>query len=178
METEEKDPTLAAFEAVQAALRPLDPTARGKVISAVSALLEIAGVAAPVLDQPQRATPSRPVSLIELMQQKSPGTSAQRITLFAYYRDRHEGKLRFERNDLKDYFAKAKLAPPGNFDRDFVEAVRNGWIHEDGAESYVTSKGIEAVEAGFPGLRKYSKPTRKKAKKASPTKGRTRKPSA
>jgi hypothetical protein len=51
----------------------------------------------------------------------------------------------------------AKEKPPRNYDRDFVEAVKKGWIHEDGAESYITSKGIEAVESGFAGERKYTK---------------------
>jgi hypothetical protein len=35
----------------------------------------------------------------------------------------------------------SREAPPANFDRDFVEAVKRGWIHEDGDNSYITSKG-------------------------------------
>ena len=62
-----------------------------------------------------------------------------------------------------------RLAPAGNFSRDFADAVRAGWIHEDGAESYLTTKGIEAVETGFEGERKYSSAKKKRA----PTKGRT-----
>ena len=27
--------------------------------------------------------------------------------------------------------------------------MKNGWIHEDGGESYLTSRGVEAVESGF-----------------------------
>jgi hypothetical protein len=100
----------------------------------------------------------RPVSLIELIKEKNPTTNAQRIAFFAYYREKHEDIQRFERDDLKPYFAKAKLPPPSNYDRDFVEGVKKGWIHEDSADSYLTSKGVEAVEASFPGERKHTKP--------------------
>jgi hypothetical protein len=123
---------------------------------------------------------ARPLSINELVQEKSPsGTNAQRIALFAYYRDKHEGISRFTRDDLKVYFAKAKEQPPRNYDRDFVEAVKKGWIHEDGADSYVTSKGIEAVESGFEGERKYKKrPGRPRkagaAKSATRRRGKTR----
>jgi hypothetical protein len=51
----------------------------------------------------------------------------------------------------------AKEPPPKNYPRDFNETVRRGWIHEDGTESYITSKGIEAVEAGFPPEAKANK---------------------
>ncbi len=91
------------------------------------------------------------------MQQKRPATNSQRIALFAYYRERYDGLARFARNDLLSYFSKAKEKPPANYDRDFVEAVKRGWLHEDGADSYITSRGIEAVEAGFPGERKYER---------------------
>lgn len=67
---------------------------------------------------------------------------------------------RFNRSDLKDYFGKAKEQPPMNYDRDFVEAAKKGWIHEDADDSYITSKGIEAVESGFTGERKYKQRTR------------------
>ena len=99
------------------------------------------------------------------MNEKRPGTNAQRIAAFAYYRERTESNPRFSRADLELYFQKAKLAPAGNYGRDFAEAVRAGWIHEDGAESYLTTKGIEAVESGFEGERKHS--TGKKKKSAS-----------
>lgn len=173
MPATKKDPEISALEAVHMALKPLDREARRKVLASVYALLEISGVELMVQppmrqDQPTGGTRSteptlrgpstRPVALVELMQEKAPGTNAQRIALFAYYRDKHEGLSRFERNDLRTYFAKAKEQPPTNYDRDFVEAVKKGWLHEDGKDSYITSKGIEAVEAGFPGERKYTKP--------------------
>lgn len=82
---------------------------------------------------------------------KQPVTNAQRLALFAFYRERMENLPRFARNDLELYFAKAKEPKPGNFDRDFTNAVKEGWIHEDGSDSYLTSRGVEAVEAGFGG---------------------------
>jgi hypothetical protein len=88
---------------------------------------------------------------VELVQQKQPATNPQRIAVFAYFREKIEGLQRFAKDDLKVYFSKAKQPPPQNFDRDFRKAVAVGWIYEDGADSYLTSKGLEAVEAGFDG---------------------------
>ncbi len=172
MATKKEDAALKAFKVVYAALRALDATDRQKVLSSLFALLEIppvtpsgAPLSAPARESPGTAhstiqPSSRPLSLVEMIQEKKPGTNAQRIAVFAYYRERHEGQSRFGREDLRAYFAKAKLAPAGNYDRDFVEAVKKGWVHEDGTESYLTSKGIEVVESGFQGERKvnYSRP--------------------
>lgn len=168
-----RDPEIGALEAVHAALKSLSAEERLRVLASVYALLGIHGPDPSPLPQSRTRLPVpietnegsmtaprsgvRPVSINELVQERGPGTSAQRIALFAYYRDKHEGLSRFSRDDLKGYFAKAKEQPPTNYDRDFVEAVRKGWIHEDGADSYITSKGFEAVESGFAGERKYTK---------------------
>src|SRR5207244_1843172 len=91
--TEKKDPEISALEAVHAALKPLDPQARRKVLTSVEALLEIApqeiGQVQPALAEPgvTRSVPvptsqrpsMRPLSLVELMQDKQPHTSAQKI---------------------------------------------------------------------------------------------------
>jgi hypothetical protein len=109
------------------------------------------------------------MSLNELINEKKPGTSAQFIALFAYYRERYEGLPRFSRNDIESYFSRAKEKPPKNYDRDFVESVKKGWIHEDADDSYLTSKGTEVVESGFAGERKYLSPgkhIRRKQKKS------------
>lgn len=183
MADKKRDPKIDALESVHAALKPLSADERGRVLASVYALL---GMSAPatgaapappirsVPPSPPEPTPrtqqARPLGITELVREKSPGTNAQRIALFAYYRDKHEGIPRFTRDDLSAYFAKAKEQPPKNYDRDFVEAVKKGWIHEDGAESYVTSKGIETVESGFAGERKYTKrPGR--PRKTAPTAG-------
>lgn len=174
MPEKKQDPEIEALQSVHAALKPLSADERTRVLMSVYALLGINGPSAgsipsavlrsvmpPGPDMQPLATggrsQARPLSIIELIQEKSPGTNAQRIALFAYYRDKHEGISRFARDELKTYFAKAKEQPPTNYDRDFVEAVKKGWIHEDGADSYVTSKGIEIVESGFDGERKYTK---------------------
>ena len=166
MAEKNRDPHIVALEAVHAALKDLDAAGRKKVLSSVFALLEVEGLLQPhlghtsqplVSEERPTPTPSRPVALVELIQEKQPGTNAQRIALFAYYREKYESLPRFSRDDLKLYFSRAKEAPATNYDRDFVEAVRKGWIHEDGTDSYLTSKGVETIESGFEGERKYSK---------------------
>lgn len=162
-----RDPHIVALEAVYTALKDIDATGRKKVLSSVFALLEVEGLPQPQLrrlgqplvseERPTPTTSARPVSPVELIHEKQPGTNAQRIALFAYYREKYESLPRFARDDLKTYFPKAREAPAANYDRDFVEAVRKGWIHEDGADSYLTSKGVEVIESGFEGERKYSK---------------------
>src|SRR5215813_9362071 len=162
-----KDPEVSALEAVHAALKPLKPDARRKVLASVSALLQIAADASivrsgerPTHMPPPRAegtvsvSAPRPMSLVELVSEKRPGANPQLLALFAYYREKSEGSSRFSRDDLRPYFAKARIPPPANFSRDFSEAVKKGWIHEDGDESYLTSRGLEAVEAGFQGATK------------------------
>jgi|SRR2546422_5881190 len=176
MPSEKKDPEIIALEAVHGALRSLDPVSRRRVITSVEALLEISPSTSSTLQprqsqpspdertsaqtQTQRAAVARPLSIIELVQEKRPSTNAEKIALYAYYRERHEGLQRFARTDLHSYFSKAREKPPANFDRDFVEAVKKGWIHEEDSESYLTSKGIEAIESGFPSEGRAPKPSK------------------
>lgn len=179
MPEKKQDPVISAVEAVHRALEPLDSETRRKVLDSIYALLDVAGPK-PSGAQIQTGQQSgisrvhevpvkpgaRPMSLIEVMREKNPATSTQRIAVFAYYREKYEGIARFSRDDIEAYFARAKLAPPANYGRDFVNAVKEGWIHEDGAESYLTSRGIEAVESGFAVERVPSKPSRKRPKAA------------
>ncbi len=165
MTDKSKDPQIAAIEAIYTALKVLEPAGRRRVLASVAALLDVEGGTAlgtiqsdgSAARQSGRQAVGRPMSLVELVQEKRPGTNSQRIATYAYFREKHEGLPRFNREDLETYFAKAKEPPAGNYDRDFVEAVKKGWIHEDGAESYLTSKGLEAVEAGFEGEIKRSR---------------------
>jgi hypothetical protein len=150
-----------AVQAVFDALEPFDDAARNRILQSAASLLGTAlpaGVAsanAPAhsvgSSLPQARSSDRPLSPVELLQQKQPATNAQRIAVFAYFRDKVEGLARFAKDDLRGYFAKAKQPAPQNFDRDFRQAVSLGWIYEDSADSYITSKGLEAVEAGFGG---------------------------
>lgn len=183
---ESQDTVIGAVAAVHAALKDLDPEDRRRVLASVGALLgvptESAGDAGarppsnlPPGGQQEPATRSgRRLSLIELMQEKSPSTNAQKITLFAYYRDKHENKPRFSRDDLKMYFSVAKESPPANYDRDFVNAVKSGWVHEDGDDSYITSKGLEVVESEFAGERKTTR-KRSRARKSTTRKSGAKK---
>jgi hypothetical protein len=191
MAPEKRDKTIAALEAVHTALKGLSATERQRVLASVYALLEIsassvsnnkraeasdelagsAPVSAPV------AVPiagARPLAIRELIQEKKPHSHPQFITLFAYFRERHENHPTFSRDDLKRYYTASRENPPKNFDRDFVEAIKKGWIHEDNDNSYITSKGIEAVESGFAGSsEKTVRAKVRPAKKKMPNKKRT-----
>lgn len=149
-----------AVQAIFSALESLDDETRQRVVASALSLLGMSSSAGPrqtlQTTTPAIATtdvrrPERAMSPVELMQEKNPATNPQKIALFAYYREKYEGQSRFSRSDLKGYFGKAKETPPANYDRDFATAVKQGWIHEDGGESYLTSRGLEAVEAGFGG---------------------------
>jgi hypothetical protein len=147
-----------AVQLVFDALEPFDDAARQRILTSAVSLLGGTAVTAPSGLSTSRATvqatplsADRPLSPVELIQQKSPATNPQRLALFAYYRDKVEGLSRFSKEDLRLYFAKAKQPSPQNYDRDYNQAVKLGWIYDDDADSYITSKGIEAVEAGFDG---------------------------
>ena len=160
------DPELVDVQAVYNALRDLSEEQRQRVIASVQALLGSVTLAdaadTPRPHQPSlptattsaSASTSRPMSLVEVIKDKEPKTNTDYIVLFAYYRDMHENLPRFARDDLKPYFGKGRLDPPANYDRDFVKAVERGWLHEDGTDSYLTSRGIEAVESNFPSERR------------------------
>lgn len=163
MPSEKRDKKIAAVEAVHAALKGLNAQERQRVLASIYALLEISPSVAPSR-QPEAAegvassptvgappTSPRPLAIRELIQDKKPRTHPQFITLFGYFREKHEGRATFSRSELERYYAASRETPPANYDRDFVEAVKKGWIHEDDDKSYITSKGIEAVESGFAG---------------------------
>lgn len=165
MSLAKREPEVAAVQQVFEALKPLDPEGQQRVLSAALALLGLSftgaqgaswSMAPQIASRGESSSSSvRPKGLTEFLNEKKPGTSSQRIVLFAYYRDRHEKVPTFSRVDLRPYFAKAKLTPPANYDRDFSTAVERGWIHEDGSNSYVTQKGVELAESGFEGERTY-----------------------
>ena len=180
MASEKKDPTIVAVEAVHAALKPLTAEERQRVLASVHALLNITPLTVEVpsaqasAQQKQVAAasslptaPSRPVAIRELVQDKHPRTHPQFITLFAYYREKYQSFPTFSRDQLEEYYTSARQKPPTNYDRDFVEAIKRGWIHEDGENSYITSKGIEAVESGFTEDAKRSKAGHSKKKPKS-----------
>lgn len=161
------DPVAEAINQVVAALAQLEDEAKRRVLKAAGALFGLGdssahgvfalsreGVEAGPVPRSSQDISQTPQSLNELILEKKPVTNSQRLALFAFYRERVEGKQRFARGDLLPYFAKAREPKPGNFDRDFTAAVKEGWFHEDDADSYLTSRGVEAVEAGFGGKAK------------------------
>lgn len=173
-----KDKTLIAVGLVHAALKPLTAQERQRVLASVHALLEISpankmnknldaasDMAASGPTTPPPLPSTRPLAVRELIQDKKPHSHPELITLFAYYREKHESRATFSRDDLEKYYAASRENPPKNYDRDFVNAVRKGWIHEDDTNSYITSKGIEAVESGFAGVSEPQQPNRKPIKR-------------
>jgi hypothetical protein len=174
------DDRVRAVQDVYNALEPLPAEERERVIASVQALF---GVSTPSLKATiasgtgPSGAPSdvgaRRAGLSEVIQEKRPKTNIDYIALFSYYRDIHERAPRFTRNDLRPYFGKAHLSPPANYDRDFVEAVKRGWLHEDGSDSYITSRGIEAVESGFPTERKPKETRSRSARRRTPLKKKT-----
>jgi hypothetical protein len=166
MPTGKKDKTISALETIHAALKTLNPQERQRVLASVHALLEISpqpkndkGIeaGAPMTSDGPSSTvgtpalPVRKLAIRELIEDKKPNSHPEMLTLFAYFREKHENKPSFARGDLELYYKASREIPPANFDRDFVKAVKKGWIHEDGDSSFITSKGIEAVESGFTG---------------------------
>jgi hypothetical protein len=180
-----KDKLIAALEVVHGALKPLKPEERKSLLASVNALLHISvsteasgeklagdptpAVSASETASPARETGSRPVAIRELIQDKGAHNHRQLITLFAYYREKYQGQTKFSRDDLKQYYQAAREHPPRNYDRDFVEVVRRGWIHEEKDNSYITTKGIEAVESGFSGSRDKRAKTTKTSKRGKKT---------
>jgi hypothetical protein len=57
----------------------------------------------------QTGAQGRPLSVVELMQQKNPATNTQKLALFAYYREKVEGLSRFSKADLRTYFGRARV---------------------------------------------------------------------
>lgn len=173
-----------AAAAVMKALEPLSQDERVRVLDSTSALYGVVDSARrskagagdedmhEIRNEPggRVRTREKPLSIVEFLAEKKPVTNAQRIACFAHYRENVEGKPNFARGDLETYFSTAKLAKPGNYDRDFSSAAREGWIHEDGASSYLTQNGERAVAQGFEGKAKprgLSAPRRKKAASAT-----------
>jgi hypothetical protein len=177
------DPVTSAASAVMAALQPLAPEERQRVIDASAALFGLSSPRRPMggasdtstpeeSDEPETPGGSAPKekrqSIVEFLNTKSPATNSQRLACFAFYREHVEKKGQyFSSADLKPYFQSAKLPKPGNFNRDFRDAVSASWIHEDNASSYLTQAGENAVKAGFGGKGRPRGPAVAKKKKSS-----------
>jgi hypothetical protein len=189
MSGSDNDPVTSAAGTVISALQPLTTDERQRVVDAVSALFGLltsrrgAGISdsAESRDEPDRFADTgapkgktgegKRQSIVEFLNTKNPATNSQRLACFAYYRE-HVEKMgqNFAKADLKPYFASAKLPKPGNYDRDFREAVGTSWIHEDGANSYLTQAGEAAVSTGFGGKGRPRGTSASRKKRASAAK--------
>lgn len=168
---------------VMNALQPLTSEERLRVICSAAALFGVSVAQAEPLQQLNpnlgekkgshqsqgsvaAGTSGKQTSLVEFLKEKNPATNAQRIACFAYYREKYEKVAHFASVDLAGYFAKAKLAPPGpNYAREYNKAVKEAWIHDDGANSYLTQQGESRVEVGFDGKRQPPNTSISKKKK-------------
>jgi hypothetical protein len=159
-------------------LQPLMADERAQVLNAAAALYAVQlssprqSHAQPALQQASSPAHSRPegqkpVSVGEFLREKSPATNAQRIACFAYFREHFEGHEHFSKSDLSGYFAAARVSKPGNYDRDYSSAVKENWIHDSGAESYLTQTGEAAVSTGFGGKAKPRGASTRKKKTGS-----------
>jgi hypothetical protein len=87
----------------------------------------------------------------EALESSSAKTNPEKIVAFAstMLDDNHEGTFSLE--DIKSLFRRARESTPKNFNRDFEKVIQAGWVDEaeDKGEYYLTTKGLDALEAGF-----------------------------
>jgi hypothetical protein len=146
--------------------------------SVARAITAIVMGGAPIVVSPQAggpagspgATPTSPggrQSVREYLNEVGPKRNAEKITAIVAYL-KEQGQETVTRDQVKENFRKAGEAAPGNYHRDFTDALATGWIAEDHANSgnyYLTSTGEAAIENGFPG--KIRRPARKKSRRAN-----------
>lgn len=181
------DPTKAAAAAfaVMKALEPLSADDRHRVLQAAAALYSVSVTPSPAAQFNAGAAAKNPanenggdggsarasnkrMSIGEFLQEKAAITNLQRIACFAHYREHVENMPNFSSSDLKAYFPLAKLPAPGkNYGRDYNNVVKAAWIHDEGAKSYLTQKGEDAVKAGFGGKGKPRGATAGKKRKGA-----------
>lgn len=96
----------------------------------------------------------RRTSLREFLEESQAQRNPDKITVIAEYLFQFEEAEVFTREDIRGRFRLAGEAPPANFPRDFMWAIKNGWIAEDSKSPgsfYVTHKGRNAIENKFSG---------------------------
>jgi hypothetical protein len=92
------------------------------------------------------------LSLREYLDKIGASKKPEQIATIAHYVCEIEGQADFSRDDIRSRFITAREPPPGNFGRDFVVALRNGWIAEVHGKKnryYVTAKGALAINNNF-----------------------------
>jgi hypothetical protein len=92
------------------------------------------------------------LSLREHLDKIGASKKPEQIVTIAHYVCEIEGQADFSRDDIRSRFIIAREPPPGNFGRDFVVALKNGWIaevHGKRNRYYVTAKGAQAINNNF-----------------------------
>lgn len=92
------------------------------------------------------------LSLREYLDKIGASKKPEQIATIAHYVCEIEGQHDFSRDDIRSRFITAREPPPGNFGRDFVVALKNGWIAEVHGKKnryYVTAKGAQAINSNF-----------------------------
>jgi hypothetical protein len=92
------------------------------------------------------------LSLREYLDKIGASKKPEQIATIAHYVCEVEGQADFSRDDIRSRFITAREPPPGNFGRDFVVALKNGWIAEVHGKKnryYVTAKGAQAINNSF-----------------------------
>ena len=88
----------------------------------------------------------------------------EKITAIGNFLQKRLGQEYFTRDEVKSQFPQAGEALPGNFSRDFTDAVSKKWIAETTEKGHylVTKTGRSAIEARFDKTTRRSVPTRRR----------------
>ncbi|WP_406815048.1 hypothetical protein [Mycobacterium sp. M23085] len=99
-----------------------------------------------------------------------------KITAIGRYLQLKLGQDTFTRDEVKSQFRPAGETPPGNYSRDFADAIAQRWIAEDPhakGQYYVANTGIAAIAAKFDKSTRRATPARRKRTAAKSDNGDT-----
>lgn len=93
-------------------------------------------------------TPTTKIDLSVLIKRVNPKTNPERIATLAYHMKVNERQEKFTRKDILSIWQAVGFKKPGNFNRDFRETIRKGWISPIEGEDafYLTTLGQEYIE--------------------------------
>lgn len=141
MEPEQTSAELDAFNKSVQALRELSPDARRRVINAVLTFLGSGGLADPGPPvPPSTTTPSTPMDIRTLKEQKNPGSAIEMATLVAFYlrncAEERERKERIGTPDVERYFNQAAFPLPARPEMTLFHAKNSGYLEALGDGIY------------------------------------------
>jgi len=180
---EGKDPVAAAAKAVNAALEPLEPEERQRVLDAAYTLWSVPrpsvpsqGAAAQVVATPvggPRASGEAVASPKSFMAQKKPTADVERVTCLAFYLTHHRNTPQFKTRDLIDLnreAAQPKFANAADAVDNATKGTYKYLTSAGGGKKQITARGDALVQA-LP-----NRATVQAALEATPLGGRRRKP--